>query len=278
MAMGWSMAGVERSSSSRIWTGFSAVRLAAALTIVIAATGLVRAESCGPEAKSLVTTQPAVGIGHERRFAPRLADIGARLKQRSFDVIGLGDSIMQRWPERMLAEATSSATLNAGVGGDNTAALLWRLEGKPATVVLDGQQVPVGAMDWSLQRPRLVLILIGTNDSAKPPCDVYWGIRAVVQKAQTMFADARIVVFSILPRGENMRERESAIGTVNAELKAAAPTAGFAFFDVHDAFICDHRTPCDLVAPNTHVHPTRRGYEVLGAKLRAFLQQNPARP
>jgi lysophospholipase L1-like esterase len=277
-AMDCVMAGARASLSSPVRAGLSAARLVVALTIGIATTELVRAETCAPAVGSLSTTQPAVRTGHERRFAARLADIGTRLKERSFDVIGLGDSIMQRWPEQMLAEATGGLTLNAGVGGDGTAALLWRLDGKPTTVVFDTQRVPIGAMDWSQQRPRLVLILIGTNDGAKPPCDVYWGIRAVVQKAQAMFDGARIVVFSILPRGENMRERESEIGTTNAALKAAAPSAGFTFFDVHDAFICEYRTPCDLMVPTTHVHPTRRGYEVLGARLRAFLQQNPAKP
>lgn len=216
----------------------------------------VHAESCPPPAGTPVTATPSVRPGHEKRFEPLLQKINQLAKQKKFAAIGVGDSIMQRWPQPLLESGLGVETLNAGVGGDTAAALLWRLEN----------------MDWAAQSPRYVLVVIGTNDLVRnTTCDVLYGLRAVTEKLRKTFPAAKIVVTSILPRGESMSWRQEDIRFINQSLKNSAKPAGYTFFDAHDAFLCGGVTPCDLVVPPANVHPTRKGYEILADSLKAVL-------
>ena len=228
--------------------------------LLLPARAIAAAETCPAPAQPPATTEAAIKRGHEERFAAKIDGIEDQLRSQSFPAIALGDSIMQRWPHDMLSEAMGMATVDAGVGGDTTESTLWRLD----------------HMDWSRQSPRFVLILIGTNDGGHfGGCDVYWGIRAVVSKAHQIFPKASLIVTSILPRGDNMLQRDADISTTNKALRGAAATAGFDFFDVHDAFLCNHQTACDLVVPPTNVHPTRKGYELMGGRLHKFVASLP---
>jgi len=229
--------------------------------------GLAHAEVCPFPAEAPATTRPFVKRGHEKRFADDLARIQQRLEAETFSVIALGDSIMHRWPSDMLQRATEATTLNAGIGGDTAPALLWRLgEGE------DLRGLP--RLDWSRQSPELVLMLVGTNDGNRnSACDVFHGIIAVADKVREVFPGANLVVFSILPRGDDMLERIDDIELTNSALKEAAPLDGFTFIDAHDAFLCDHRTPCSLVRPPSNVHPTEEGYQVLSGILQNELQR-----
>ena len=190
---------------------------------------------------------------HEERIAARLTQLGRALETQNYPAIGLGDSIMRQWPKDLLSQALGvTALLNAGIGGDNTPVLLWRLNN----------------MNWSGQSPRIVLVLIGTNDRQSPPCDVYLRIRAIVARAHQLFPSARIIVSSILPRGEDLLQRDAGIRTTNAALREAAAGSGFSFLDAHEAFLCGHQTPCELLKPPKNVHLTRKGYEVLSGLLK----------
>lgn len=193
------------------------------------------------------------------RFADRLDNINRRAGADSFDALFIGDSIVMRWPDAMLQGAMGRKTLNAGIGGDTAAALLWRLQNTkwPADI-------------------RYVAVLVGTNDVVRnPPCDVYVGIRTVVGKVHATFPKAKVFVFSILPRGENMREHEQDIALTNAALRESQAQDGYTFVDAHDAFLCDNQTPCSLVRPPGNLHPTDEGYRVLGEILQKAIAPRP---
>jgi platelet-activating factor acetylhydrolase IB subunit beta/gamma len=191
-------------------------------------------------------------------FRPeRQEEVKRRLLSESFGAITLGDSIMEGWGPRILQPVFNQPTLNAGFGMDGTEQLLWRIQ----------------SMDWSHQKPQFVLLLVGTNDLKFPACSVVQGVLTVVQAVHRVLPSANIIVTSILPRGENMLEHDTEIGEVNKNLAASQSEQGFRFFNVHDAFLCDRRTPCALFQPgNLHLTPT--GYQVLTDSLRQFLQQN----
>jgi lysophospholipase L1-like esterase len=161
---------------------------------------------------------------------------------------------MQGWPESLLTKALGVPTLNAGFGADGASQTLWRLE----------------TLDWSHQHPRYVLILVGTNDLGFGACAVVQGVLAVAARAREAFPGAAIIVTSILPRGDNLTVRDDEIVVVNRQLDHAARAAGFQFLDVHDAFLCDHRTPCSLYRPG-NLHLTADGYELMSHKLRQVL-------
>jgi platelet-activating factor acetylhydrolase IB subunit beta/gamma len=165
---------------------------------------------------------------------------------------------MANWDEARLDDIFGATVLNSGFGQDRTWQVLWRLQ----------------TTDWHGQSPRDVLLLVGTNNLSGQTCDVYWGIRAVVAKAHSVFANARVIVVGILPRGDDMLQFDDKIRAVNADLKAAAAAAHFAFFDPHDAFLCDHHTPCELFIPDHNLHLTPKGYDLLDGLLRQFLAKN----
>ncbi|MFL9872644.1 SGNH/GDSL hydrolase family protein [Paraburkholderia megapolitana] len=217
------------------------------------------AMSCPAPSSAIATTTPTP---RPTAWIEQQAAVQHDLAAHSYQVITLGDSIMQGWSETRLASATGMTVLNAGFGQDGTEHTLWRLRN----------------FDWHAQAPRYVLLLIGTNDIGYPTCDIYWGIRTVVQTAHTVFPQARIVVTSILPRGTNLMGADDKIRAVNAALKEAAPSAGFALFDAHDAFECGHKTPCPLFIPDFNLHLTKDGYDLLTSQLKNFLAGAEQRP
>jgi platelet-activating factor acetylhydrolase IB subunit beta/gamma len=177
-------------------------------------------------------------------FRPaRQEEVKRRLLSDSFGVITLGDSLMKGWGPRILETAFNQPTLNSGFGMDGTEQLLWRIQ----------------SMDWSHQKPQFVLLLVGTNDLGFRACSVVQGVLAVVRAVHGVLPGAKIMVTSILPRGENMLEHDAEIVEINKDLAAAQSEQRFLFFNVHDAFLCNHKTPCTLFQPgNLHLAPAIR--------------------
>jgi lysophospholipase L1-like esterase len=191
-------------------------------------------------------------------FRPeRQEEVKRRLLSESFGAITLGDSIMEGWGPRILESAFDQPTLNSGFGMDGTEQLLWRIQ----------------SMDWSHQKPQFVLLLVGTNDLKFSACSVVQGVLSVVRAVHGVLPGAKVIVTSILPRGENMLEHDFEIVQVNKDLAAAQSEQRFRFFNVHDIFLCDHRTPCELFQPG-NLHLTATGYQLLTDSLRQFLRQN----
>jgi len=206
-----------------------------------------RAQDCPQPASPYPTMLPLSNSVHlaERRL-DRVSLIRQELAERSFDAIGLGDSIMIGWPPDLLGSAFGKDVLNAGIGG-GSAFNLWLLQ----------------TADWNRQAPSRVLLMIGTNDLRQGACGAYWGIQALVARVKSLFPKATVVVISVLPRGPDHRQWEDEISQVNAELKAHAATAGYVFVDAHDAFLCNGVTPCRFFQPPAFLHLTRPGYELL---------------
>jgi platelet-activating factor acetylhydrolase IB subunit beta/gamma len=191
-------------------------------------------------------------------FRPeRQEEIKRRLLSDSFGTITLGDSIMEGWGPRMLESAFNQPTLNSGFGMDGAEQVLWRIR----------------SMDWSHQNPQFVLLLVGTNDLNFPACSVVQGVLAVVRAVHGVLPGAKVIVTSILPRGESMLEHDAEIVQINEDLAAAQSEQRFHFFNIHDAFLCNHKTPCALFQPG-NLHLTPAGYQLITDSLHQFLQRN----
>jgi lysophospholipase L1-like esterase len=102
-----------------------------------------------------------------------------------------GDSIIAsaQWSESWKKAFAQYRWVDFGLGGDRTQNLLWRLE--------NGE---IGAL-----KPKVVVVLIGTNNlftTKRDVEDTVRGITAVAQKLHTAYPSAKILVLGVFPRGE----------------------------------------------------------------------------
>jgi lysophospholipase L1-like esterase len=123
----------------------------------------------------------------------------ARAAGDGLDVLLIGDSITQGWGGSPIDSAPWSQawqkhfgrlrTVNAGIGGDRTESVLWRLEHG----LLDGVT------------PRAVVLMIGVNNAPHvaangvPPEAVAQGIALCVENVRLKAPSAQVVVVKVVP-------------------------------------------------------------------------------
>lgn len=123
----------------------------------------------------------------------------ARAAGDGLDVLLIGDSITQGWGGSPIDGVPWSqawqkhfdrlVTVNAGIGGDRTESVLWRLEHG----LLDGVT------------PRAVVLMIGVNNAPHvaangvPPAAVAQGIALCVENVRLKAPSAQVVVIKVVP-------------------------------------------------------------------------------
>jgi beta-glucosidase len=100
------------------------------------------------------------------------------------DLIFIGDSITEGWDRALWAKYYGARhALNYGVGGDTTQNVLARLQ-YPGLKTL---------------KPRVAVILIGTNNTRNTPEDIDAGVQAVVDATKADFPGIKVILLDILP-------------------------------------------------------------------------------
>jgi lysophospholipase L1-like esterase len=118
----------------------------------------------------------------------------AAAKGHPVDILFVGDSITEAWTGPAWGGYKHGAAvwdkyyasrnaLNFGVGADRTQHLLYRLD----------------TMDVKDLTPKVIVLMIGTNNNIDPAADIAAGVRAVLTKLETMYPAAKIILVSILP-------------------------------------------------------------------------------
>ena len=136
---------------------------------------------------------PATTTASDQNYLARVpyqtyfADYLALRKGRQADIIFIGDSITEQFRWGLGASVWNTRFENRafdfGLGADRTQHVLWRLEN----------------FDLSFLKPKVAVIMIGTNNVNNEPEDIASGIKAVVAATQKKFAGVKVVVVSILP-------------------------------------------------------------------------------
>jgi len=119
----------------------------------------------------------------------RFAAIKQELAAQPHSALFLGDSITERWPAAIWQQNFAArGVLNAGINGDRTEHLLWRLDHG----------------DLAGPRPRLIVVLIGTNDLAhgRPPEIAAEGVRANLSRLREDVPAAHILLLGLTPRSD----------------------------------------------------------------------------
>ncbi len=196
-------------------------------------------------------------------FAPTNAAIDATAAQGNAQVIFLGDSLTYGWTA--FADNTWNQSfgqfqpLDAGIPGDTTQNILWRLDN--------------GLLDNV--RPKLVVLLAGTNNLLNDSsADIAAGVKAIVDTLHERLPDTKVLLVGIPPTGTSAtfpyRQKEAA---ANALIQTLA--------DGVDTFYVD-LTPL-LLAPNgdqqagiffsDQVHLTAAGYQIYAQAIGPLVDQ-----
>jgi platelet-activating factor acetylhydrolase IB subunit beta/gamma len=229
------------------------MRLALLPVLVLTLANPAQAEPCPAPSG---TPPSAVPQPPPQQFLPIKSRIERESRTGRYRAIALGDATITRWPRDLLSQAVGMPTLDAAMTVSSET-LLWQLDNT----------------DWDHFQPQIVLIHIGAGDLHYPDgCVAYWGMRAVALKSKQVFPNARIILMSIPPRGPQMMQADSRIAAANGAMQQAAASLGVSFFDSHDAFTCNHQTPCALFRDDLHSY-SPQGYELLSTLLQQAIAQ-----
>jgi len=111
----------------------------------------------------------------------------ASFNDKPCNIIFIGDSITEGWlgAGKAIWEKSYAPrnALNFGIIGDKTQNVLWRLEN----------------MEVQTLKPKVAVILIGTNNYTNTSHEIADGVHAVIANTQETFPGIKIILVSILP-------------------------------------------------------------------------------
>ncbi len=196
----------------------------------------------------------------------RVATINEQVRNEPYRVLFLGDSLTERFPQDAPSvwrdHMQPRGVLNAGVSGDRSENLLWRLHNGN----LDGRP------------PALVIVLIGTNDLAntglpRSPALAAEGIRANLLYLRTRLPETPILLLGLLPRGlspgSELRRKTVA---VNALIARCADQRAVFYADLGGVLLDAEGRLTPEVSPD-RLHFSEIGYARLAPLLDAWIDR-----
>ena len=181
------------------------------------------------------------------------------------DVVFIGDSITHFWSGEPKAKRVAGKDswekwiaphhpINLGYGWDRTENVLWRLRhGEVAGL-----------------KPKAYVVLIGTNNLSgiNNVEDTVEGVAEVCREIRRQSPQSKILLLAILPRQAKPDATRQRVTDANKLLKAQAPQIADAFVDVTDKLVeADGSILKETMGD--YLHPTNKGYEVMGAAIDA---------
>jgi lysophospholipase L1-like esterase len=170
---------------------------------------------------------------------------------KHIDLMFVGDSITEAWSsgpwggyvhgapvwEKVYAPRNA---LNFGVGADRTQHVLYRLD----------------TMDVKGLTPKVIVLMIGTNNNIDTAPDIAAGVHAVLAKLEGMYPAAKIILVSILP---NARATQL-MADANVLIKPLADEKTVFYFDLA-ALLPPVGDSWTGLAPDK-LHPMEAGYQI----------------
>jgi lysophospholipase L1-like esterase len=182
-------------------------------------------------------------------------------------VVLIGDSITHFWggePKSARVAGASSwdkfiaphKPINLGFGWDRTENVLWRLRhGEVAGL-----------------KPKAYVVLIGTNNfQTNSVAETVDGIEEVCLEIRRRSPGAKLLLLGILPRGEAPNELRSKAADANALLKTRVAKLADKYVDLSDRYVAPGGRISKAMMSD-FLHPTDRGYEVMGEVIDATLK------
>ncbi len=244
------------------------------IKLIIASALLCYAISSVPNGVALV--QPALRCGHFTRdvlAAPeprearwpvhRFEEINEAVKTQPYRALFLGDSITERFPQDAPQvwrdDMMPRGVLNAGVSGDRTEHLLWRMQHG----------------NLAGPAPAAVVLLIGTNDlgHGRMPEDAAEGIRADLLYLRQHLPDARILLLGLWPREESPQARlRRETVAVNRLIRNCGDDRTIVYADIGGVLLDPEGRLTRRISPDL-LHFSQAGYARLAPRLDALIDR-----
>lgn len=239
----------------------------AALTLVTLTTNFAFAQATAekkPAAKPTATVKPnpanAVPTTEPvNREGARHQLILTRVKPGEVDLLFLGDSITQGWEGKDAAPVWDKyfgkrKAMNAGIGGDRTQHVLWRLDNGTIKGLT----------------PKLAVLMIGTNNSGVNTSEeIAAGITAIVNKLRKELPETKVLVLGIFPRGADKNDQKRKVNEgANAIVSKLADDKNVFYLDIGPKFLEADGTLSREVMPDL-LHLSGKGYEIWGSSIDA---------
>ena len=177
----------------------------------------------------------------------------AGFKDKPCDIIFIGDSITARWLRagKEIWDKTYAPrhALDFGISGDKTQNVLWRLDN----------------MDVHGLKPKVAVVLIGTNNTMNTPQEIADGVKAVLADTQSTFPGVKIILVSIMPN----RRATDKMMQVDSLIKGYADNETVYFLDLVPLMPPVTTTTADGQTDQSwkglssdHLHPDASGYQI----------------
>lgn len=184
------------------------------------------------------------------------------------DVVLIGDSITHFWSGEPKAKRVAGQDswekwlaphhpINLGYGWDRTENVLWRLRhGEIAGL-----------------KPKAFVVLIGTNNLSgfNTPAETAEGVAEVCRELRIQAPQAKVLLLAILPRQAKPDATRQRVTDTNQLLKARATQVADAYVDL-TAKLIEADGSILKETMGDYLHPTNKGYEVMGAAIDAQLK------
>ena len=182
----------------------------------------------------------------------RLLSLQEAAQKAKPDILFLGDSITQQWEGKKAWKETWAPlnAFNAGIGGDRTEHILWRLDNK--------------GLDFA-SSPKVCVLMIGTNNTGHKQTGesapyTAAGIEAIVKSLHQKYPKMKILLLGIFPRGANPQDRlrlhNEKINLILSGIKAPYLT----YLDIAPAFLEADGTLSREISPDL-LHFNDTGYQ-----------------
>jgi len=170
-------------------------------------------------------------------------------KAGGVDIVFFGDSITDYWrlPVNKVVWDKYFAPLKAanfGIAGDITRNVLWRVQNGE----LDGIH------------PKLVVLLIGTNNVNNGPVSMAASIKEIIDAIQAKAPGTRILLLGIFPRG-GFADRITAANKTLATYAFPDDPKRVVYMDIGEKFLNADKTINQELMPGT-LHLNAKGFEV----------------
>ncbi len=182
------------------------------------------------------------------------------LQRESRQLVFVGDSITAGWDPGLFSQFWGArAPLLLGIIGDYTQGILQRLP-----------------EEWGPLRPRLVVLLIGTNNTTwtkAPPDDVALGVAEDVRLIHRLSPASRILILGILPHGREPTDPVRAVNAaVNTLISHCADGSTVFYMDAGGLLVnASGQLSNEISFDGLHLTPV--GYAILATTLEPAIRQ-----